>query len=190
MIFSDEKKFNLDGPDGYQYYWHDLRKDQEIYSKRVQGGGGVMIWAAFARNGKTNLAFITQRMNSIKYQQVLSAHLLSFGPRIADDNFVFMQDNAPVHSSASTKAWFSSKNINVMKWPSLSPDLNPIENLWGILSRKVYQNGRQFSSVEQLKTAIIECWEEIPLQTLGTLIDSMKNRVFEVILNKGNAINY
>ena len=77
-----------------------------------------------------------------------------------------------------------------MKWPSLSLDLNPIENLWGILSRKVYQNGRQFSSVEEIKTAIIECWEEIPLQTLETLIDSMKNRVFQVILNKGNGINY
>ena len=79
VIFSDEKKFNLDGPDGYQYYWHDLRKDQEIYSKRVHGGGGLMIWAAFGRNGKTNLAFITQRINSIMYQQVLSTHLLSFG---------------------------------------------------------------------------------------------------------------
>ena len=97
VIFSDEKKFNLDGPDGYQYYWHDLRKDQEIYSKRVHGGGGLMIWAAFGRNGKTNLAFITQRVNSIMYQQVLSTHLLSFGPRIGG-NFIFKQDNVPVHS--------------------------------------------------------------------------------------------
>ena len=46
VIFTDQKKFNLDGPDGYAYYWHDLRskKDQKIFSKQKFGGGSVMIW--------------------------------------------------------------------------------------------------------------------------------------------------
>ena len=39
MIFTDEKKFNLDGPDGFQCYWHDLRKEPQIFSKRKFGGG-------------------------------------------------------------------------------------------------------------------------------------------------------
>ena len=46
VIFSDEKKFNLDGPDGFAHYWHDLRKKPLYFSKRQQGGGSVTIWAA------------------------------------------------------------------------------------------------------------------------------------------------
>nr|CCA28232.1 Transposable element Tc3 transposase putative [Albugo laibachii Nc14] len=45
VLFTDEKKFNLDGPDGCQYYWHDIRKDPETYLKRVMGGGSVMVSA-------------------------------------------------------------------------------------------------------------------------------------------------
>jgi hypothetical protein len=43
IVFSDEKKFNLDGPDGLQYYWHDLRKEEQTFLSRQNGGGGVMI---------------------------------------------------------------------------------------------------------------------------------------------------
>uniref|UniRef100_T1IGZ1 Tc3 transposase DNA binding domain-containing protein n=1 Tax=Strigamia maritima TaxID=126957 RepID=T1IGZ1_STRMM len=57
VIFSDEKKFNLDGPDGWAYYWHDLRQDDQVSSKRQQGGGSLIVWGAFSWNGKTNLAF-------------------------------------------------------------------------------------------------------------------------------------
>ncbi|GBN44115.1 Transposable element Tc3 transposase [Araneus ventricosus] len=45
VIFSDEKKFNLDGPDGFRYFWYDLRKEKEIFSKLTFGGGSVgEIW--------------------------------------------------------------------------------------------------------------------------------------------------
>jgi transposase len=43
VLFSDEKKFNLDGPDGWNYYYHDLRKETKILSRRQMGGGSVMI---------------------------------------------------------------------------------------------------------------------------------------------------
>ncbi|KAH9090499.1 hypothetical protein Ae201684P_014300 [Aphanomyces euteiches] len=48
VIFSDEKKFNLDGPDGWQYYWHHLRHEEQMISRRQNGGGLVMIWGAFS----------------------------------------------------------------------------------------------------------------------------------------------
>jgi len=43
VIFSDEKKFNLDGPDGCDSYWHDLRKEHLVKPRRNFGGGSVMV---------------------------------------------------------------------------------------------------------------------------------------------------
>lgn len=189
IVFSDEKKFNLDGPDGYQYYWHDIRKEEQIYSKRIQGGGSVMIWAAFGWKGKTEIAFVNGRINAAAYQRVLEEHLLPSARKISGANWKFQQDNAPIHAATSTKHWFASKNITVIDWPALSPDLNPIENLWGILSRRVYLNGRQFQSVDELKSAIAEEWQKITVKELQNLINSMPNRVFEVISKHGNSID-
>ncbi|GMF35617.1 unnamed protein product [Phytophthora lilii] len=60
IVFSDEKKFNLDGPDGYQYYWHDVQNDQEVFSKRASGGGSVMVWAGMNHYRKTEIAFLEE----------------------------------------------------------------------------------------------------------------------------------
>ena len=46
VMFSDDKKFNLDDPDGFAYYWRDIRRDERYFSKRQCGDGGVMVWAA------------------------------------------------------------------------------------------------------------------------------------------------
>ena len=69
---------------------------------------------------------------------------------------IFQQDNAPCHRSKSTIDWLFEHEIEVLPWPALSPDLNPIEKLWGILTRKVYAGGRQFSTVDDLKRQIVQ----------------------------------
>ncbi|POM74340.1 transposable element Tc3 Transposase putative [Phytophthora palmivora] len=43
ITFSDEKKWNLDGPDGFQHYWRDLRKEPRHTKRRQAGGGSVMM---------------------------------------------------------------------------------------------------------------------------------------------------
>lgn len=46
---------------------------------------------------------------------------------------------------------FENYNIEVLEWLARSPDMNPID-LWGIIAREVYQNGRQFRTTGEIKS--------------------------------------
>jgi len=190
VVFSDEKKFNLDGPDGFKYYWHALGHDYKHYSTRAHGGGSVMIWASFSKNGKSHIAFLSRRQNSTKYCETLQAYLLPFCERIGVEDWTFQQDNASIHKSAQTTEWLRNTVANVLEWPAKSPDMNPIENLWGILARMVYSEQDAYDSVEALKTAIKLAWNRIPQSTLAKLSDSMKTRVATMYRAHGKAIKY
>ncbi len=54
-----------------------------------------------------------------------------------DADFIFQQDLAPAHTAKSTKSWLNDHGVGVLDWPANSPDLNLIENLWGIVKRKM-----------------------------------------------------
>ena len=77
-----------------------------------------------------------------------------------------------------------------MDWPALSPDVDSIENLWGIVARQVYGQGKQYDSKVSLTGAIMKSWSEIDDQTVKSLIGSMKNCCIEVIAAKGGKTKY
>lgn len=154
------------------------------------GGGTVMVWAAFSYYGRTLICWVSTKMNSEKYQELLENVLIDYYDQMPMEDWIFQHDNAPIHTSRYVKQWLQETNISVLDWPARSPDLNPIENLWGILARKVYENGAQYSDVNSLKTAIRNAWKEIPETILHNLIFSMKNRIFEIIKNNGGSTKY
>ena len=88
------------------------------------------------------------------------------------NNAILQQYNAAIHNSRLTKYFFKIKSIEVFNWPTKSPDLNSIENLWGILSRREYKNKCQ---IEALKSCIKQYYNEIPSESLRKLIDSIQN---------------
>ncbi|GBM76716.1 Transposable element Tc3 transposase [Araneus ventricosus] len=186
-----KKKWNLDGPDGNIKYWHDLRKEPRSFFNRQSGGGHVMVWTAFGFNGEVGLAFLDGRQNSPKCIETLENHLMPFSENIGERNWEYQHDNAPTHTSSATKNYLNSKNVTVLEWPPISPDLNPIENVRGIVSRKVYENGGQFYSVNAfIQTFIESAWYKLELEILQTLIMSMEKRVYGVLLKNGKTLNY
>ena len=189
VIFSDEKKFNLDGPDGFAHCWHDLRKEPQYFSKRQQGGGTVTIWAGIAYNGVLNIAVWNSKMNSEKYCQVLANCLLSFASEECLENRIFQQDNALCHKRKYTMDFLSDNYVGTLPCPARYPDINIIENMWGILVRDVYKDCRQFGSKEELKRAIHKAWNEISITTIRKLFDSMHKRCISVIERNKNRLS-
>jgi len=187
MIFSDEKKWNLDGPDGLRYQWIDKRKAEEVNKRRHTGGGSVMVWGAFCKAGKSELKFLIGRQNSEDYISTLQTHLQPF---IQSETQIFQQDNASVHTSRRTKDWISEQKISIIDWPALSPDLNPIENVRGIMSQRVYAGGKQYDRIEDLKKAVLSAWNAIPNCMLEKLIESMRRRCIDVLKARGRYISY
>ncbi len=193
VIFSDEKRFNLDGPDGWAYYWHDLRKDELVFSKRQQGGGSIMIWLAFSWDRATPVVFVEENITATRYKNILSTYLTPMVDALDefyDAGAIFQQDNARAHTAHATLDWLDGKGITVLDWPANSPDLNPTENVFGALARRVYAGNSQFGTVAALKEAIVEAWADIDFDELEPYIDSMPDRMEAVIASQGKPTRF
>ena len=104
--------------------------------------------------------------------------------------YEFQQDNAPVHTSKLTKTFFDDSNINLMKWPGQSPDLNPIEHLWDELERRIRKQKPPPKNEAELFRLLQTEWEKIPENVYQNLILSMNDRVKAVLKAKGYATKY
>lgn len=190
VVFSDEKKFNFDGPDGFNYYFHDLRKEERFLCRHHSREGGVMVWGSISYYGTIELEFQTAKMTSASYKQTLERAFPKFSDIFGPISWTYQHDNAPIHTARIVKNWISEQNVNLLQWPAYSPDLNPMENVWGWLSRKIYESGRQFEDKNTLIAAINEAWSQVSLNYLKSLYDSMPNRLFETIKSKGGSTHY
>ncbi len=96
--------------------------------------------------------------------------------------WVFQHDNEPKHTAKVTKEWLKKKHIKVLEWPSQSPDLHPIENLWRELKVRVAKH--QPRNLNDLERICKEVWDKIPPEMCANLVANYKKRLTSVIANK------
>ena len=136
--------------------------------------------------GVGELYFIEGNMNSNMYCKILQQSMIPSLQKMCS-RAVFQHGNDPKHTSKTSIALLKRLRIKVMDCPSMSPDLNPIEHLWGILKRKV--EVCKVSNICQLADVIMEEWKSIPVATCEALVKSMPRRVIAVLDNDGNHKN-
>ncbi|KAL0168320.1 hypothetical protein M9458_036542, partial [Cirrhinus mrigala] len=172
--------------------WAKDKKDwtaADLEEENVKFPQSVMVWGAMSSAGVGPLCFLRSKVNAAVYQDVLEHFMLPAADQLyGDADFIFQQDLAPAHSAKATSTWFKDHGLPVLNWAANSPDLNPIENLWGIVKRKMRY--ARPNNAEELKATIRATWALITPEQCHRLIDSMACRIAAVIQAKGAPTKY
>ena len=172
VIFSDEKKWNLQGNDKFVNVWTEDLNTYTI-AKGEALTGSLMVWGAISVEGTLRLICTPGKINANVYIEMLENDFFSHPKTDLPDNFIFQQDNVPSHSTQKIMEYFASNNINVMKWPAKSPDLSPIENVWSYMSDQIYHDGTTYQNVNYLWDALVKAWQSIPIEYIESLYTSI-----------------
>jgi transposase len=150
-----------------------------------------MFWGSFSATGTATLIPVEGMMDSKKYREVVRNQVIPvLKERWDEGEGTFQQDKAPCHVSKVMMDFFKEMGIRVLEWPGNSPDLNPIENLWAILKKRIQK--RDCSTTDKLVKAVNEIWFQDPeiSAICAALVESMPKRIAHVIKSKGGHIMY
>jgi hypothetical protein len=198
VIWSDESSVELGLSSRKAKVWRTVGERYKADClKRNQRSGriSVMFWGCFWQNELGPLVALPEgKINSSRYCEVLEEHLFPFYTVVKEtlgEEPWFMDDNSKVHNSAATRIFKNELGIRTLEWPSQSPDISPIENLWKLWKDRIEKACPQPTNREELIEVAQRAWEELRETNIGqALADSIKRRITAVRVAKGQPTKY
>lgn len=189
VVFSDEKRFSLNGCDSFYTWVHSNQSPSRV--RKVIKAPGLMVWAMVLPNGLISFQFLKGNQSADNYIQIIKNVVIPISRLNLTSDYTYQHDNCPIHVARKTRNYCTSSNLKVLDWPASSPDLNIIENLWQIISLKVYEEGAP-QNIKELKIKVIEAIHAInesQSEIVKNLYNSIRGRLCEVIFRRGERIN-
>ena len=152
---------------------------EENYSTKQSKGGSLMMWGeGFSSSEKLKLQFVSSRQKAADHVKIVNdLSLAQEGCRLCGEEWIFQQDNSVIHNASIIKKYSLEQKISPLDHPACSPDLSPIENLWGLIVAKVYEEGSNVLSNFWTQKCNVWC---LSVQ-LWKLVDCMPSQIFEII---------
>ena len=148
-----------------------------------------MVWGALSAEGAFALERIDGRgrMNGPKYKQLLMRSGIGRLPA----QKLFQDDNCRVHRANVVENWKRNKGVRcVLNWPAYSPDLSPIENVWGIIKTRIANRLVPITTLDELEAVVHQEFEAVCADFATPLYESLPRRMEKVIRAKGYPIGY
>lgn len=147
-----------------------------------QKKNSVMIWGCITYHGVGTISILNGIINRHKYIEILEDNLWPVISRhFPTQNFLFQDDNAPIHRAHDVEHYKARNRIQCLSWPAQSPDLNPIENVWLKIKNRLQQHVENIKSVEEPSDSIIDIWQTLPMDYIQSLYNSLPRRIRKVI---------
>ena len=193
VIFSDETQIVISN-ENRLYVW---RTQDEAYRPECVGQHGrnvrisAMFWGCVTYSGVGTLVPVSGNMNSEKYIETLDENLWPvIVKHFGNSPFIFQDDNAPCHASQLTTAWKNANDLDCLDWPSQSPDINIIENIWLILKIRLRKSLTAIKTRDDLITEVLRIWSSLTVPYIRNLYHTIPRRLRAVIASKGHITKY
>jgi transposase-like protein len=197
-IFTDEKVFSSTNNGKLKVWRPQGQRYNPNYVRKLKRSGrfSIHVWGALSGSGLQTLVEVpTKGYDRHVYLDVLGDNLVPLmdaNPLPPGENYYFIQDNAPIHSSRVVKHWLEEQDFTTLPWAPRSPDANVIENAWGLCANTIKQNHlTSFLNIDSLRDAVFETWEEkVTPQYCQQLTNSFRRRLQMIIDCGGGWIKY
>ena len=194
-IFSDESDLFPDKAGKYHYRRYEgERVELDLGPTYRWDPRRVKVWGSISYDGVGTLIRYSENMKATDFIKILEENLLKDypllrGTRTRQGKYYFQLDNAPVHRALDVQKFFCNNHITTLIWPSYSPDLNPIENVWAFIKERLFKKNSQLTSADQTWEEIQRIWYFEVNSIIKNLYDSMPNRLQTVIELEGGRIS-